>query len=210
MWDVVPGFLQTTLETEGWGKIERLPLSDVPREIVAQEPNLQFAPHYTLRKQNFQLLVAPKMLALSCHAPYPGWDRLFGEFQAVYAATGERIVERLARVGLRYIDFFPGSIFDNVKLSLALQGMNALPDRMTLHIPFQGRDGFELALRLTNGARRAPYPHESGSLLDVDTAAAPPADAHLDDLILSAHRQQKELFFALVEDDFLQTLNPEY
>jgi uncharacterized protein (TIGR04255 family) len=56
----------------------------------------------------------------------------------------------------------------------------------------------------------------AGSLIDIDTNLEPfpeSAKTNFDefiDIIERAHEEEKKLFFSLLEDDYLKSLNPEY
>ena len=50
-----------------------------------------------------------------------------------------------------------------------------------------------------------------GSLIDIDVVLENPIGTEeISDIVEQAHNEEKELFFSLLDPNFLKTLNPEY
>lgn len=197
------------LQPLGWDGLERLPIADVPQELLEMEANLQHAPHYSLSKGPCLLLLGPKMVGLANKAPYLGWHDLFSEFRAIFETLRPGLISQLNRIGIRYIDTFDGNVLPNTKLDFQVAGRSPALSTMSFHLPMEGRDGFTLNLRLANGLSTVEA-NQIRSIIDLDASVSPvPADNVLE-LIESGHLQQKQLFFSLLKDEFLESLNPTY
>ena len=209
IWDAVPGVVFSRLEGNGWGPLERLPIAEVPQEILEMEANLQHAPHYSLSKGPCLLLLGPKMLGLANKSPYLGWKQLFAEFRSIFEALGSTLIRKLNRVGIRYIDTFEGNVLPKTRLDFQIAGCSPAMSTMSFHLPLEGRDGFTLSLRLANGLATGE-PAQLRSIIDLDASVSPVPAGDVLGLIESGHQQQKQLFFSLLKDDFLESLNPTY
>jgi len=209
-WDAVPGLALTALKGEKWGALTRLPIADVPRHIVEAESDLQFSPHYSLSKEQMTLLLGPRVLALSCKPPYAGWNSFFREFRTVYRPFESEVIGRVSRIGLRYIDAFEGHILVQTQFALAVDDVSLASSRLNIQLPIEGRDGFQLLFRLANGIPTIAGKQVPGSLIDLDAFAEPKPFSDVLGMIESGHLQQKELFFSVLKDDYLKTLNPTY
>jgi uncharacterized protein (TIGR04255 family) len=117
------------------------------------------------------------------------------------------------RLGVRYIDFLPEDIFQNLILGLQVGGrpLAGLQADVTTILR---RDSLTMRLQVANGAIVArPSGPQRGSVLDVDAwFGALDFDVFNDGLtrFADAHRAIKELFFSLLRPEYLATLHPEY
>jgi hypothetical protein len=79
---------------------------------------------------------------------------------------------------------------------------------MTIEMPY---DYGVRILRMVNFARAGiEAKMVEGSIIDIDTHVAIEKCAGLEDAISKAHLAEKQLFFGLLQKDFIATLNPVY
>ena len=72
---------------------------------VQLDPSLRYAPSVRLASDRYPILVGRNVLALSCYAPYPGWQTFKSEIRLIAdIARNTRIVGRAERFSLRYVN----------------------------------------------------------------------------------------------------------
>ena len=106
--ELVVGKLAAFRNWEQFAKI-RLPISDIPAPIRAQDPNLRNQPSLELRQaQNLRLAkIGPNVLSYHRLAPYPGWDDFKNEIEEtikfLFASFNDF---ECTRIGFRYVNLF--------------------------------------------------------------------------------------------------------
>lgn len=145
---------------------------------------------------------------------YLGWTRYFELIQEVVARLhGTGAVAEFSGLAVRYVNALPG-IELNKQLQIQLPTLGSLPapDSTFYQATFSDEpSGFQIALQLTD---RQQVPGQQGlsSVFDITVrAATPQADlptlfARLD----QAHTREKEVFFGLLDEEFLALLDPVY
>jgi len=180
-------------------------------QIESQAP----APFLT-RDERFQIDLSGRAISFNLLNGYPGWEN--------YRQTLERflpplfannIIGRVKRLGVRYI-----SRFDDVRIFEKINGVVQLgvapPDaRGQVRLEFE-RSTFTSVITLVSGFPPVPGLDASYfSLADIDVIKKYPAEGTSTYEALSsdleiAHDLQKELFFSLLSESFIEELNPEY
>lgn len=195
---------------EDFPKVENLDITQIPEPIRNENPGLRFKPHYKLSNEKFIFQVGPDVISLASFPNYWGWTRFSQEFLALTKNLKEiGIIKSVSRLGIRYINFFNNDIFENIKLKISLENKNmAKPNTGIRTIIDQG--SFSSLLQIANNVKVGG---KEGSVIDIDTYRTEGLDVFFEDtesIIQSGHEKEKELFFQLLTDDFLNTLNPEY
>lgn len=198
-----------------YSSVEKLPILQIPDAIRSKDPNLMFSPHYKLQKENFLLQIGPKVFSLVNTKEYSGWD-LFSEkaYETFDKISQLGIAKQIIRVGLRYVNIFKGlDIYEksNLKMILHENSFNTSKLNLTAEVP---ADNCVNLLRMINNAE-VMIENEtlSGSIIDIDTVPEKISGGFFDnmkEIIEKAHVEEKKLFFGLLKDDFLESLNPEY
>ncbi|MBW6537825.1 MAG: TIGR04255 family protein [Mariniphaga sp.] len=191
-------------------KVENLDITQIPETIRNAEPGLKFKPHYKLSNENFICQVGPDVISLASYPHYWGWERFSQEFLTLMKILEKiGIIKSISRLGIRYINFFEADIFENIKLKISLENENmAKPNTGIRTIIEQG--SFSSLLQIANNVKIS---EKEGSVIDIDTYCTEGLDVFFQDtesIIQKGHEKEKELFFQLLTDDFLNTLNPEY
>jgi len=166
-----------------------------------------------MRNEHFILQIGPRTLSLSVPS-YPGWtvfrellDEVLGNFGEAEVAKG------IERVSTRFINFFEKvNIFDNLQLSVRGEGMLADLPSSSFQIQSEKiESSVTEKLQVLNSATvERSSESRQGSVVDVDIISL---DVNLDDIMAKidhCHDREKELFFALLNPRFVDTLNPEY
>jgi len=213
-WDVLPGLLFSEIRDRYPDQLQ-LPLYQIPEEMRRHEPQLAHKPLLQFLSRDFLIQFGPRVIGLVTKPDaYPGWTRLREELewllqvlrQASFITEGDRL-------GVRYIDFFQGNVFPGLQIGAQVQGAPLDHAELSLttafrHPPLAGR------LVVTNGALvRRGESHATGSVLDLDIwAGALDFELFANGLerFDQMHHLAKGVFFSLLKDDYLATLNPRY
>jgi uncharacterized protein (TIGR04255 family) len=195
-------------------KVEKMPILNIPEQIRLVDPNMVYQPWYRLGNGGLVLSVGPRLVALGKAGEYPGWT-LFSDrvHHVVETVHGLGIADQVERVGLRYINFFDFDIFDKIKLHVAISDMPVTGNQTLVRFTIPGRR-FNSRLHVTNEASViVGGSNRTGSIIDIDTALETDITDFFKNstsIIEEGHNEEKEAFFNLPNDDFLQTLSPEY
>ena len=212
--DTILGVVHSALKDK-YPHIEGLPILQIPEMLRLNNPDLAHQPSYRLKGENFLAQVGPKVFSISIVDSYPGWPVFLTEILDTFQRIkGLELVEQIERVGLRYIDFFDNNIYQHIKLNLAIYEEDAVTDETFVRTKLR-RGQFHSLLQIGNQTRLTTGDGQTkvGSIIDVDTFKLDDFEFffnNMEELLQAAHNIQKELFFNLLTDEFLATLNPVY
>lgn len=207
--NAVFGLIYNVLQSD-FGKVESLPILQLPDVVRASDPNFKYKPHYRISNNNFVIQIGPDVLAISSFPKYVGWD-LFSKtiFDILQKIEKVGIINKIERVGIRYVNFFENSIFDKINLKVCIGTENILYKNTVVRTEIEQGD-FNSTLQIANNAINGA---KIGSIIDIDTFTISNLDSFFDnkiDVINNGHTKEKELFYSLLQHDFLNTLNPKY
>jgi uncharacterized protein (TIGR04255 family) len=200
--------------TSSYPEVEKLPILQLPEQARDEDPGLRFKPHYKISNDNFVLQIGPRVLTFSSKIPYRGWSAFMEQIaNGISILISSGIVERIVRMGHRYINFFSLDIFENIKLKIILIEDEHKPNN-TVFRTLISKNGVDSTLQIGNNLiRKIDDENVSGSIIDIDTFINYTDDVNekkiLDD-IHNAHETEKEIFFTLLNNDFLLSLKPQY
>lgn len=205
--------------SNSYPNLESLPILQIPEFIRAQDRNLIFQPHHRLRRDNYSLQIGPKVVSVVLGKEYSGWDAYKSEIHAVFDKINElNFINKISRVGIRYIDFFEGDIFKNLNLQLSIYGENAITEQTFVRTLLK-RGDFDCLLQVGNNMTidTTSAPTRVGSIIDIDMSNTEVSVQTSNQffrevyaLLEQGHDIQKDLFFNLLKPEFLATLNPVY
>jgi uncharacterized protein (TIGR04255 family) len=215
--DALVGIVYSNLEKRGWKYTNRAPSQEPPKGIVI---DINPQPLYFFTKESVRIqLFQNSSLAFNCINGYIGWSAYSAQIQEIMSVLSAEVgMKMFPRVGIRYISEFRGiDILDKLKMTLNInsiagelktstfrfivqEGMVVKNIQVTNKLPVNKRtkDSFEVVLI---------------SLLDIDVVEKGLKITDLNQLyqkIESLHTIEKQTFFSLLSDEFLQSLNPEY
>lgn len=211
----VYGVIYSALK-ETYGDSTPLPVLQIPETVRDADPNLIYQPHFRLKRDGFLLQIGPKIFAIASSAPYRGWTEYRHEIVSVFdKLKGEGFISDINRIGLRYINIFTIGILENIRLKIKIDEEFITNTETTLRTVFVEDDEFRTVLQIANDTivtepGSEPY---VGSMIDVDVLKAGSGLPFLDNIevmIDAAHEIAKNRFFALLKDELLETLEPEY
>jgi len=213
--DAIFGALYAKIKDVFDKEVTPLPILQLPETVRAQDPNLKYQAYHKISKDNITLNIGPRVLTFVNVSPYVGWDKwssLFVEVLGNIIETG--VVETVERIGLRYINLFDENIFGEVKCKVELIGAE-LGEEST-HLRTEIVDGkFIKVLQIGNSVNVITNGTTlKKSVIDIDCLYNIEDSSFFFDnykeIINDAHTKEKELFFSLLKESFLEKLNPEY
>lgn len=212
-WTLMPGQFFSEI-SDRYMEPELLPLGHLPDELRKTEKKWTYKPLVRFAGEPFAIQFGPRMVSLIANGEYPGWSAVREEMSWLLdRLKATKIVAEGERLGMRYIDFFPGNIFPNLMVETRSAGELVGAAEMSLTTVFQ-REEFRARLLLNNSVFvERGGEAQAGSVLDLDLfLSASKFELFEDgmDKFEVAHRLNKEVFFGLLKPDFLDTLAPEY
>jgi uncharacterized protein (TIGR04255 family) len=191
-----------------FGEAQNLPILQLPETLRNADPNLKFKPHYRLSNGKFTIQIGPDVLSISSNPEYAGWtDFSKVIFEVLNRVETISIIEKISRIGIRYINFFDCDIFQNIDLNIKI-GKASIPYKNTIFRTEIEQKEYFSSLQVANNAS---LNEKTGSLIDIDTFRTEGLDNFFkqkEELIHFGHEKEKELFFGLLKQDFLESLNP--
>lgn len=212
---------ESNVVKESFKFLSNTPIYELPPQIRNNELGFRFSPYFSLEgKGNFSgynLQVGPRVLSLVTDGEYQGSELFLERANELLVSVGKQnVIRHVERLGIRYIDLFESNIFGSVKLQITLPGKDIDHSNSSLRLQFPEQNGFTTVLVLGSKARVESVKDKSeknGSLLDIDCfSESIPSDflSNPKSLLKTGHIEQKSLFFSLLKEDFLQSLNPQY
>lgn len=218
--NILPGVIFSKLDGEK--NIETLPLSEIPKHIRDNDPNLQFAPTVRIQWDSYLILISDKSIALACKQPYPGWSSFKKSIQKVVELLNDvGIIQAVHRFALKYIDIIPS---DSIKEQVSFINLTAkLGNHILEKESFQFRieipkDDIINAIQILSSASviLENGTNKTGLVIDIDTIYNVPDQKItnfsqlLSDNLDQVHRINKETFFECITPATLVLLEPRY
>lgn len=212
--DAVFGVIYNKFHNE-FDETEKLPVLQLPEAIRSQEPNLIYSPYYKLHKSDYIMQVGPKVFSLANVKEYLGWNTFSDKIKETFEKLSELgIVDRIERVGLRYINFFADiNIYEKSMLQIQLEDKNLFKNDNKLTIVMKTGDFASKLIMVNNAQVKLQIPDKiaKGSIIDIDVSLERKIKfKNINELIENAHKEEKKLFFSLLNPAFLKTFNPKY
>jgi len=211
--DAIFGLVYNSLKGE-YPQVKKLPILEIPDVIRSNEPGLKFKPYNQLLNENFIAQIGPRVFSLSNRKEYVGWSEFYGRITSSFSKLAELdMMSNVARLGIRYINFFRFDIFEKINLEI-LMNRKALPSTQTV-VRAELKDGnFKNVLHIANKAEvTIDGKRNRGSIIDIDTVLEqrmPDFFGKMQGILQEGHEKEKRLFFSLLKTEYLETLNPEY
>jgi len=213
-WTNMPGLLFAKIR-ERYPQQMNLPLSQVPEQLRQQQANLISLPLMQFSNDQFIINFGPRVVGLVTKPnSYPGWDLFSKEMNWLIGCLKDaNFIQEGERLGVRYINFFEEDLLPNLVLETMVAGKPLLGSEMLLSFGLH-KAPFVVRLQVIKGAisqfEKGP---KTGNVLDVEVWLAPnDFDLFGNGIVRfeEGHTLAKQIFFGLLKDEFLTTLNPTY
>lgn len=190
-------------------------LSNLPADIKASNPQFRYAPDYVLSNENYKVSFSNKVLTFEHVSEYLFWKNYF-PFVSKCFNIFFRIVEIdfIERIGVRYASVLDQTESVNqVLVSVPKMELQNYDQKFENFRSIIKIDDFKLLLQIFDNAKAMRKDQSiSGVYIDIDASynnRVEPNEKVLE-VIDKLHLEQKKLFFSLLKDDYIQTLNPIY
>lgn len=196
--------------------VTNLPILQIPEQIRKNDPDLKFKPLYRIESEQYVIQIGDNVLCISSKIPYVGWKELSKRTKNLIEKISEaKIISRISRIGHRYVNFFEGDIIDKLTISRpSIKGYQS--NNILIRTEVKEDDDFIDVVQITNSAIYKP-PHYtnqiSGSIIDIDSSKEYKNNYFLENLeaeINKVHICEKKIFYSLLSEDLLNSLNPTY
>ncbi|WP_296618868.1 TIGR04255 family protein [Marivirga sp.] len=203
------GMIYNVLRTD-FPKTENLPILQLPEAVRTNDPNFKFKPHYKISNERFVIQIGPDVLTISSFPEYSGWEEFSKQiFDILNRVNNVGVIESVTRIGIRYINFFAHDIFNDIELKVSI-GNDDIAYKNTIIRTEIEHESYKSSLQVANNAN---HDNRLGSIIDIDTFTTSNLlefFKNKDKIISEGHLKEKELFFSLLKDEFLNSLNPIY
>jgi len=191
-----------------------LPILQMPQQIRLIDPNLKYQPYYRAFRDGYAFAVGPHSIVFSALKPYRGWTEWKSFFYPILDTIREKkIIRSVERIGLRTFDLFDGNIFDkiNAKLTIADRTIDSSP---TAFFTEFDEGSVHVLLNLGNAAAVNGQTARK-SLIDINCICLFNGEVNgffssYKETLEKAHQVNKQVFFGLIKQELLSSLNPEY
>ncbi|MDT8394563.1 MAG: TIGR04255 family protein [Bacteroidales bacterium] len=209
--NAVFGIVYNLLKDE-FSNVQNLPITQIPEPIRLNDPDLKYKPYHRIKNDDYVLQIGPNVVSFSSYPTYVGWENF--RKKAVYVLKRVEkagVVDKVIRLGFRYINFFELDIFNKLKLKIDFEGMNLI-SKHTVFQTIMSEDNINRKLLIDNAAK---YNNKKGSIIDIDISTEE-KDKFVDFFknlnvnLKDVHDIEKQLFFNLLDEDYLKEFNPQY
>ena len=205
------GVIYNQIRADYSGAVVNLPIAQLPEAIRMSDPNLKFKPLYRIEGEKTIIQIGSDVINLSSKMPYIGWTEFSRiAINVLNKAFASGAIGRITRLGHRYINFIDHDVTSELAMSFTMSKVDECQIK-SLNIRTTISDGaFVNSLSFANDGQ---YKGILGSLIDIDTSREYTNDyfkEHIEEELVYAHQSEKELFFSLLKEPLLKSLNPIY
>lgn len=211
--DAIFGIIYKALKDK-YPKYEKLPILQLPEMVRSRDPELIFKPHYKLVNKDFLVQVGPQVFSVINANTYAGWEEFSEKIDEAFDIVSELdVINRVYRIGIRYINFFDFDIFKKINLQVLLWADPLQANQITFRAEVPAGKFLNVLHIVNNAEVNIGTETKKGSVIDIDTMFQDKTDdffRHRKQTIEEGHLEEKKLFFTLLKGEYLNTLNPKY
>jgi len=204
--NAVFGLLYNEVKEDFPGKVE-------PQTITTIEPGkneLQSTQIYKIANERYVIQIGHNVLSISSFPKYTGWTEFYETaIKYLKKIEGVGIIAEVNRLGMRYINFFENDIFKNLKINTTIDNQEI--DYKNTQIKTEiSHENFKSTLLIANNIEAK---NNTGSIVDIDTFRSENLKdffSNKSEILQEIHNNEKDLFFSLLKDEFIESLNPKY
>jgi len=192
-----------------------LPILQLPEAVRLNDPNFKYQAYHRLENDNLILNIGPKMISFINTYPYLGWLKWSDFFNNLLKKIqSTNCITNIERIGLRYINIFKNTnIFNKLNLEIMINNNKLLNEATNLRTEIKNSEWTNV-LQINNSIDILMDNEKiNASIIDIDCLLDLNINSTVffdsyQELISNAHKQEKELFFSLLTNEFLNSLNP--
>lgn len=196
-------------------ELPNLELGKIPKELKEKQEQFKFAADYTLKNDDYAMSFSTNSISFEHISEYKYWPTYFGFIKGCLDKIFElKFIEKIERCGVRY-----GSILEglhnpkDILKDLPKLEINNLSSNFTGFQSVFKTDISTLFLQISANAKlNKGNILRTGLYIDIDSSYSKTIQPNNEvyAILDKLHKDQKELFFGLLKEDFIQTLNPKY
>ena len=193
-----------------------LPFLQLPDVVRNSDAQFKYQPLNRLHRDGLSINIGPRVISFSILKPYIGWSRWKPDIlEILNILSVKNVIKCVERTGLRYINFIEGDVFPLIKAEFNIIDSTIKPISTTVRTEIMESEYVKI-LQLANCASvNGNGPTKNGSVIDIDIARNKKIQNHdfrinLETILDRSHSMAKQLFFDILNDEFLNTLEPVY
>jgi uncharacterized protein (TIGR04255 family) len=178
------------------------------------DPNLVFQAHHRFQKENLSISLGPRTIIFSNQRPYIGWTE-WNKFiiETLSELIQSKVFRAIERCGLRYINTFNKELFEFSNISVNLIGQNLKSESTSVRTELVDDDIIKILHISNNVAIISGEQSYNGSIVDIDcisnfNLSNEEFSIEFNQILENFHKKEKELFFNILKDDFIEQLEP--
>jgi len=193
-----------------------LPLLELPDTVRNSDIQFRYQPLNRLQGNGFSISIGPRVISFSILKPYIGWHEWKPSILNILnKLSDDRVIKNVERTGLRYLNFIERDVFPLINAEIRI--IDSTVQRVSTAVRTEIVEGEYLkALQLVNNASINENGQiKQGSLIDIDVSKSKKTSNHdfkinLETMLNKSHTLAKQLFFDILNDSFLNELEPVY
>lgn len=127
-----------------------MPILQIPELIRLKDPNLLYKPYYQSSRDNFTLLIGPKVIAITTKTRYEGWSVFSTKFRELFKSASDlSTFSSIKRLGLRYIIFFDFNIYEKTDSKVEIGNETLIKQELLFRTVFNSA-GIKSTLMISN------------------------------------------------------------
>lgn len=213
--EAVLGILFEKLGDE-YGSVNNLPIMQLPEIIRDKDINLKYKPYYELEKDPFKIHIGPNVIAFINIEPYKGWKAFYPFIkEVIIKISTSSLIKSVERIGVRYINFFEDDLFGNIELQVKVYNEELSNDSTTIRLEKKIGEHLVIYHFANNIEIELNRELKNGSIIDIDcinkiNCTKDEFIENYEKLINHCHDLERESFFELFTEEFLEKFEPIY
>jgi len=190
--------------------------TNLPQEIRQKELGLRYYPEAYISNENFNIGISKNSFVISGGSSYKGWQIYSTEVKRLIGSllSDRNLIKSVERLGLRYVNFFPGVRYveDVAELNYIFSNMADYSKKASNYRIELVKDDIGIIMNCSDNATINGKP-ETGSVIDLDLFCGPdirPESPDIFALLGRLHDEEKRLFYSLLKSEAVAVRSPEY
>lgn len=231
--EITPGPVTSTIEVRFKSKIDKQKIlpkvlsklyahlpdfseTNLPDGVRELDIQLRYYPDYILKNDDYSVSFSDKALSFENVGSYKLWGNYFPFIKENLKAFYDLdIIDNVERIGLRYAGVFSDETkvedilndVPNIKIKGNAESFSKFSSSLSL-------SGYKFVIQLNkNHTVELDNQNITGLLIDIDASKDNNDNLTYDkvvEIIDELHKNEKEIFFSLLKDSFIEKLNPKY
>jgi len=188
---------------------------NIPTDIKKSEPQFKYAADYIMKNDDYILSFGENSIAFEHASDYKLWPTYFSFIKkCITRVISNNVIDKIERCGVRYGSLMEGKYEPkDILRELPKIEINGMTRKLSGYQAFYQKNNNTLFLQIKPNTKiKKDEVEKSGLYIDIDASRVsnlPPNESILE-VINELHQDQKELFFGILNSEYLKTLNPEY